>query len=72
MSEQEFDRRVRELIDGGIEPRCIYKAKKSECTPEEWAAHRMYYRQYSRRPAAKAARRIYEARWLSKRGLAET
>jgi hypothetical protein len=71
MSDQEFDKRVRELIEGGIEPRCIYRAKKSECTPEEWAAHRVYYQEYSRRPSVKAARRVYDARWLSKKGVAK-
>lgn len=68
MSKDEYDEAVKKHLAAGISPKCVYGARKYVCTPEEWAAHREYYRQYSRRPVSKKARKIYEARWLSKKG----
>lgn len=63
-----FDSDVAALLASGITPKHKpFRAKKSDCSPEVWAAHLAWQRAYSSAPVQKAARKKYEARWLAKR-----
>lgn len=63
----DFDEEVRRLRLLGVRPkhkRC--GKRKSECTPEEWAAHREYMAAWYRKPASKQSHRRSQIRYLSK------
>ena len=67
--ENDFDKSVKAIRIAGIRPRHKpHLAKKADCTAEQWAAHLEWLKAYNARPESKKARKVYEARWLVKRG----
>lgn len=67
----EFDARVTAIRADGVKPKHKpYGMRKSDCTAEQWAAHLEWLKVYNARPESKRARKVYEARWLVKRGAA--
>lgn len=61
-----FDERVVEIRAAGIAPKCIRK-KKSECTPEQWAAHREYMRIRYLDPLVQHLHKASQLKYLAKK-----
>jgi hypothetical protein len=61
-----FDDRVRAIRDAGVAPKCIRK-KKSECTPEQWAAHREYMRIRYLDPEVQYMHRLSQLKYLARK-----
>jgi hypothetical protein len=62
----EFDATVRQMRDAGIRPKCTGK-RKSQCSPEEWAAHREYMRLRYADPVLRAMHTRNQIKYLCKR-----
>lgn len=60
-----FDDSVRLIRNRGVEPRCTGK-KKSQCTPEEWAAHREYMVARYKDPRCREMHRLNQIKYLAK------
>jgi hypothetical protein len=59
-----FNESVKLFIAQGVAPRKCNK-KKSEATPEEWAAYLLYMRRLAARPDQRAKSRTRDAKWSS-------
>lgn len=65
-----FDERVQQIRTAGIKPKHKpYGKKKADCTAEQWAAHQEYMAARYRDPICKAAHKVYQLRYLAKRGV---
>lgn len=60
-----FDERVALARSRGVTPKCI-RRKKSQCTPEEWAAHREYMAARYRDPRCRAMHARNQIKYLTK------
>jgi hypothetical protein len=66
-----FDDRVALIRSGGVAPKCI-RRKKSDCTPEQWAAHREYMAARYRDPRCRAMHARNQLRYLARAARAIT
>jgi len=65
-----FDERVAQIRASGVAAKHKpYGKKKADCTAEQWAAHLEYLSERYRDPACKAAHRVYQTRYLARRGV---
>ena len=60
-----FDAEVERLRSLGVTPKCI-RRKKSDCTPEQWAAHREYMAARYRDPRCRAMHARNQIKYLTK------
>ena len=64
----DFDAQVAEIRARGIAPRHKpFGKNKVDCTPEQWAAHREYFKARYQNPALRLAHERYQRRYLAKR-----
>lgn len=61
-----FDAEVARLRGVGVQPKCTNK-RKTQCTPEQWAAHREYMRLRYLDPRCRAMHKANQIKHLSKK-----
>lgn len=65
-----FDERVAQIRLRGVAPKHKpYGKKKADCTAEQWASHLEYIAARYRDPVCRAAHRVYQSRYLARKGL---
>lgn len=63
----DFDAEVARIRARGIAPRHKpYGKKKADCTPEQWAAHREYFKARYADPVLRMEHQAYQRRYLAK------